>query len=103
VNLAAAMAVLTAERKRLGLRQIDLTALTGTCQQEISRHEQGKFVTYRAVERYADALGFDVELSLVRREPVARPNTQEENIAFRKAWDARVDAGKARDEPEPGG
>lgn len=32
-------------------------------------------------------------------EPVPpRVNTKEENIAFRKEWDARVDAGKVRDE-----
>lgn len=34
------------------------------------------------------------EEEAVTAEP--RPNTQEENIAFRKAWDARVDAGRAK-------
>lgn len=61
------MQFLVVERKAKGLRQADLATLMGSCQQEVSRWESGRFLTFSALFRYADALGYDIELSLRQR------------------------------------
>lgn len=67
MNADEVMAFLVQERKIRGLRQQDIADAAGFCQQEVSKHESGRFVTLNAMAKYADALGYDLELSLTQR------------------------------------
>lgn len=67
-DAAGVMAALVVERRARGLRQLDIAAMIGVGQQEISYWERGQYLTLRGLVAYADALGFAVTMDLIPRD-----------------------------------
>lgn len=65
-ELQAAMVILVAERRRLGLSRTHMVDALAVTQQHVSRVERGSNLTFDLVERYANAVGLTLDVRVVR-------------------------------------